>query len=137
MASFAGTNLSTWGIFDLGGRFRKPGLSRQISEQTAPGVNGSFLLIGGKKPQSFAAPLRMRGVSPDSYNAAQALLLSHHNDINDLIGTTATFEDDDNVSYEDCSLLDADPKTGTTYHREGSNYVVSIDILLMFRRTLT
>ena len=136
MATFGSIDLSAIATVDLGGTYRKPDLRRQLSQQTAPGVDGGFILIGGVMPQQFGLPIRLRGTGTNNTEALAAL---QNNDItlSAAIGSTETFTDDNGVLFGGCTLIGVRRVTGTRYHNEGATYVCSMDLILQFYRALT
>lgn len=136
MSSFLGTDLDSLGLVDLSGQYRKPDVVLQFSERESPGTTGSHLLLGGTRPQNIQLPMRLQG-KDSSKSGAQSTLLSNDQTVGGLIGETGTFVDPDGVIFDDVTLMGRAITRGTRYHNESTTVVAAMDIVLVFKRTLT
>lgn len=136
MSSFLGTNLDSLGLVDLSGQYRKPDVVLQFNERESPGTTGSHLLLGGTRPQNIQLPMRLQG-KDSSRSGAQAALLANDITLGGLVGQTGTFVDPNGVNFDNVTMIGRAPRSGTRYHNESSTVVAAMDIVLVFKRTLT
>lgn len=136
MTSFNNQDLDSIATVNLANDYRKPDARTQFIEHESPGVTGSHLLLGGKRPQTFTLTMRLRGTGASTAEA-QLALTTNDNTIGDLLRTTGEFVDPNGVTFGGCTLLDRIVLSTTNYHNEGATYVATMDIALVFKRTLS